>query len=158
MATELRKTGISIVGDIPWGTHFCYFYETKQDLLDILIPYFKIGLENNEFCLWIISNSGLLTMQEATSALREALPDLDRYLAEGSIEVVAHDEWFLYEGAFDFHMVTIALSREHEFDCIAFLIHGAVKVFTRLPDFDAGLIHSVRSAAHLQMLNAASRI
>jgi PAS domain S-box-containing protein len=105
MTTELRKTGISVVGDIPWGTHFCYFYETKQDLLDILVPYFKVGLENNEFCLWIISNSELLTTQEAMSALRKALPDLDRYLAGGSIEVVAHDDWFLYEGAFDLHGV-----------------------------------------------------
>jgi len=36
MAAELRKTGISVVGDMPWGTHLCHFYETKQDLLDIL--------------------------------------------------------------------------------------------------------------------------
>ena len=91
MAEELRKTGISVVGDLPWGAHFCYFYETKQDLLDILIPYFKTGLENKEFCLWVISNSELLTVQEATSALRDALPDLDRYVAERSIEVVRHD-------------------------------------------------------------------
>jgi PAS domain S-box-containing protein len=105
MTTELRKTGISVVGDIPWGTHYCYFYETKQDLLDVLVPYFKAGLEDNEFCLWVISNSELLTMQEATSALRKALPDLDRYLAEGSIEVVAHDDWFLDGGAFDFRRV-----------------------------------------------------
>ena len=62
MTTELRETGISVVGDMPWGTHFCYFYETKQDLLDILVPYFKVGLENNEFCLWVISNSELLTI------------------------------------------------------------------------------------------------
>jgi PAS domain S-box-containing protein len=105
MTTELRETGISVVGDIPWGTHFCYFYETKQDLLDVLVPYFKVGLENDEFCLWIISDSELLTMQEATSALRKALPDLDHYLAERSIEVVAHDEWFLNGGAFDFRRV-----------------------------------------------------
>ncbi|MEA2626025.1 MAG: hypothetical protein QOD06_2070 [Candidatus Binatota bacterium] len=98
---ELRKTGISVVGDVPWGTHFCSFYETKEDLLDILIPYFKAGLENGEFCLWVISRSELLTVEEATSALREALPDGDRYVAEGSVEVVAHEDWFLQGGAFD---------------------------------------------------------
>lgn len=27
--------------DVLWGTHFCQFYDTKQDLIDILIPYFK---------------------------------------------------------------------------------------------------------------------
>ncbi|MDX6443173.1 MAG: hypothetical protein QOH71_247 [Blastocatellia bacterium] len=101
MPTELRKTGISVVGDLPWGAHFCYFYETKQDLLDVLIPYFKTGLENQEFCLWVISNSELLTVQEATSALRDALPDLDRYVAERSIEVVGHDDWFLRGRTFD---------------------------------------------------------
>lgn len=29
---KLRHTGIEIIGDIPWGTHFCHFYETKKDL------------------------------------------------------------------------------------------------------------------------------
>jgi PAS domain S-box-containing protein len=105
MAVELRKTGISVVGDVPWGTHFCCFYETKEDLLDILVPYFKVGLENDEFCLWVISKSELLTMEEATSALGKALPDLDRYIAEERIQVIAHDEWFLEGRAFDLHRV-----------------------------------------------------
>jgi len=105
MATELRNTGISVVGDVSWGTHFCYFYETKQDLLDILVPYFKAGLESNEFCLWIISNSELITTEEAKGALEQAVPDLDEYLKEGRIEIVSHDQWFLKDGVFDFHRV-----------------------------------------------------
>jgi PAS domain S-box-containing protein len=105
MAIELRKSGIGIVGDIPWGSHFCYFYETKQDLLDLLIPYFKTGLENKEFCLWVISNSELLTVAEATSALRSVLPDLDRHVAERSIEIVGHNDWFLSGDTFDPHAV-----------------------------------------------------
>src|SRR5260370_25721618 len=104
MALELRDTGISVVGDVPWGTHFCSFYDTKRDLLDILIPFFKTGLKNNEFCLWIISNSELLTTQEARNALQEVLPDLDRYMGEKSIEFAGHD-WFLNGGSFDFRRV-----------------------------------------------------
>ena len=38
-----RKSGIALVGDLPWGTHFCQFYRTRKDLLDILVPYFKAG-------------------------------------------------------------------------------------------------------------------
>jgi hypothetical protein len=49
--TELRKSGIDIVGDIPWGTHFCHFCETKGYLLEHVIPFYKIGLEDNEF--WV---------------------------------------------------------------------------------------------------------
>ena len=84
MAAELRKTGISVVGDMPWGTHLCHFYETKQDLLDILIPYFKAGLEHNEFCVWVICAP--LSAEEARNSLRHAVPGADRHLAAGDIE------------------------------------------------------------------------
>ena len=37
MSIDMRKTGFDVVGDIPWGTHFCLFYEAKQDLLEIAV-------------------------------------------------------------------------------------------------------------------------
>ncbi|HWN94046.1 MAG TPA: PAS domain S-box protein [Methylomirabilota bacterium] len=98
-ARELRETGISVIGDVRWGTHFCYFYETRQDLLDTLVLYFKAGLEHNEFCLWVVSQP--LTVDEAKRALEQAVPDLDRLLAEGSIEIHGHDEWYLHNGQFE---------------------------------------------------------
>jgi hypothetical protein len=36
-----RKTGIRVMDDMPWGTHICIFYETKEDLLDISASYFE---------------------------------------------------------------------------------------------------------------------
>jgi len=45
MATETRKSGIDVVGDVAaWGAHFCLFYETKEDLLETLISYCKSGV------------------------------------------------------------------------------------------------------------------
>ncbi|HSO73978.1 MAG TPA: PAS domain S-box protein, partial [Blastocatellia bacterium] len=99
MSAGLRKTGLSAVGDAPWGTHFCFFYETKRDLLDILVPYFKAGLDNNEFCLLVVSEP--LTVDEARTALRQAVPDLDRHLAERNIEILPHDQFYLKEGVPD---------------------------------------------------------
>src|SRR2546426_106072 len=95
MATELRKTGVNIVGDAPWGTHFCHFYETTQDLLDTLVPYFKAGLENKEFCVWVVSNSESITVEEAKRALEQAVPDLDRHLSDENIEILSAHEWYL---------------------------------------------------------------
>ena len=46
---KLRDTGLKAVGEVPWGTHFSIFYETKQDLLDILVPYFRAGVEVMNF-------------------------------------------------------------------------------------------------------------
>jgi C4-dicarboxylate-specific signal transduction histidine kinase len=83
---QLRKTGIGAVGDVPWGTHFFMFYETKEDLLDTLVPYFKAGLETGELCLWAVSEP--LTEEEARNGLRQAVPEFDRYLADRSIEIV----------------------------------------------------------------------
>ncbi|MEY2518719.1 MAG: hypothetical protein QOF24_478 [Verrucomicrobiota bacterium] len=97
--SELRDTGISVVGDVPWGTHFCYFYETKPDLLETLVQYFKTGLECKEFCVWVVSPP--LTVEEARHALAQAVPDLDRHLAEGALEIHGNHEWYLPSGRWD---------------------------------------------------------
>jgi C4-dicarboxylate-specific signal transduction histidine kinase len=104
VSTETRKTGIEVVGDMPWGTHFCLFYETKEDLLEILTSYCKAGLESGEFCLWIVAEP--LTVEEATGALKDTVPGFGRYLADSSIEIVSARDWYLSGGTFDLKRVT----------------------------------------------------
>jgi len=107
MATEMRKTGIDVVGDmVAWGAHFCFFYETKEDLLDTLIAYCKSGLESGEYCLWIVAEP--LTVEEARDALKDAVPDLDRYLADSRLEIASARDWFLQGGTFDGKRLTDA--------------------------------------------------
>jgi len=95
----VRKTGISALGDIPWGSHICQFYHTKEDLIDILVPYFKAGLENNELCVWVTSEP--LGTQEAEEALAKSVPGLAKYIKSGQMEIIPAGEWYLKEGAFD---------------------------------------------------------
>jgi len=99
MEDELRNSGIDVIGGVPWGTHFCQFYKTKQDLIDILVPYFKAGLESNEFCMWITSEP--LMVAEAEEAMRKAVNDFDEYLRQGQIEIIPYNEWYLLGGTFD---------------------------------------------------------
>src|SRR5712692_911614 len=99
VAAPPRNTGIGFVGEIPWGTHFCHFFETQEDLLDATLPFFRAGLEARELCLWLVAEP--LTVEEATSALRRIVPDLDRFLADGSIEIHPAREWYLSAGAID---------------------------------------------------------
>ena len=96
------------MGDIPWGSHFCNFYETKQDLLDTLVPYFKAGLENKEYCLWVVSNSEVIKVEEAKEALKQACPDLGRHLSERNIEILNGTDWYLEENVFNLERVTKA--------------------------------------------------
>jgi C4-dicarboxylate-specific signal transduction histidine kinase len=103
MLTEMRKSGVEVVGDMPWGSHFCLFYETRADLLETLVCYCKAGLENQEFCLWVVAEP--LTRADAREALKRAVPDIDQYLADHSIEIVTAREWYLQDGTFDLNKV-----------------------------------------------------
>jgi hypothetical protein len=104
LTDALGKSGIIAQGKIPWGTHLCLFHETKQDLLDTMVPYFRAGLENNEFCLWILQPS--FTRQAALKALRRDIPNFDRYFSKGSIELVSQDQWYAESGRFELSAVT----------------------------------------------------
>ncbi len=99
MSTELRDSGIEIIGEVPWGTHFCQFYRTAQDLLDVLVPYFVTGLRNNEFCMWVTSEP--LGREAAARAMAEALPDFESFVRKGQIEILPHTDWYLRGGVFD---------------------------------------------------------
>jgi|GEM_PF-2643106 len=94
----LRDSGIEILGDLAWGSHFCNFFESKEDLLQILVPYFKAGLINNEFCLWITSDP--ITVEIAYEALRNEIPDFEQYEKKEQIIILPHVDWYLKDKKF----------------------------------------------------------
>jgi len=77
--------------DMPWGSHVCQFYDGKDDLLKMLVPYFKQGLERNEACVWLV---GDLMIEEARNALAAAVPDLDRFLKSGQMQIRHYTEFY----------------------------------------------------------------
>jgi DNA-binding CsgD family transcriptional regulator len=99
MASPSRYSGISLIGEMPWGTHVCLFYETKSDFVDTVVPYLKAGLESKEYCLWTVSEP--VTEGEARNALSRAVPALERHLAAGDIEIVSVRDLCLEGDRFD---------------------------------------------------------
>ena len=120
MADGLRKTGIPLMEEIRWGSHIALFYETTSDLIDTCAAYFAAGLRNNESCLWAVVDS--VTVEAARGALRDAIPDLDRHEAAGSVELVPGREFYLRHGKFDIrHLIEnrhdrLCRARERGFD------------------------------------------
>jgi DcmR-like sensory protein len=95
--TKNRTT--ECIGSVPWGTHFCEFHNTHEELADTLVPYFAAGLQQDEFCLWVTSDpSGV---EGAKVGLRKVAPYLDRYLDMGQIEIWDCRDWYLRGGHFD---------------------------------------------------------
>src|ERR1700680_1475048 len=107
--SSLRATGIGPAGDLPWGAHMCLFYETKQDLLDTNVAYFRAGLESNEFCVW--AGSDPISEPAAQDSWRRGIPDFDRYLAAGRIEILPGYDWYLKGNEFELQRIT---GRWHE--------------------------------------------
>ena len=81
----------------------CQFYRRKEGLLELLVPYFRAGLESNEYCMWVTSEP--LDEESAREAMRLAMPRSDRYLEKGQMEIIPHDRWYLRNGVFDLQMV-----------------------------------------------------
>lgn len=92
----MTPSGIAAVGDLAWGTHFCQFYQTRDDLAGSLVPFFRAGLNNHEKCLWVTADP--FGTEDARAALRAALPDLAAYEERGQIEIVDHLEWYTRQG------------------------------------------------------------
>ena len=88
--TTVRKFGLDFVGDIPWGTHLCQFYETKYDLIDILVPYFTEGLRSNEACMWVTSEP--LEVEEAKAALEKVVPDIIQFIKNEQLFILPYTE------------------------------------------------------------------
>jgi DNA-binding CsgD family transcriptional regulator len=105
-----RQTGIRLLGEIPWGTHVCVFYETREDLLDTAAAYFKAGLDSNERCVWAVSPP--ITEEVAWTALRGSVPDLHARRTAGQIEILQGYEWYLKGDQFDLRRITAGWSEK----------------------------------------------
>ena len=107
-----RSSGIDCIGSIPWGTHICQFYRSKSDLVDVLVPYFKTGLESNEYCLWAASEP--LCAEECLAELGRAVPNLDLYLDRRQIAVTDSRASYTGQGEFDAERILQSLIEVEE--------------------------------------------
>jgi len=91
--TRVRKTGLRLLGDVPWGRHVAFFYEREEHLVEMCVPFLKAGLESNEVCVWVIPEP--LTERDAWAALGDAVPALDRFRADRRIETLRSQTWYV---------------------------------------------------------------
>ena len=63
--------------------------------MEIVVPYFKAGLENSEACVWVTAD--LQESEEAKEALKKAIPDIETYLEKGQMEIIPVMQEYLKE-------------------------------------------------------------
>src|SRR5262245_14437761 len=79
------KNDTKIPSVFPKNTHIAHFFRTKQDLLELLVPYFCEGLARREFCFWGVTTP--LTVEEAKAALENRMPNIDSYVQSNQLEI-----------------------------------------------------------------------
>jgi DNA-binding CsgD family transcriptional regulator len=42
----------AVLAGVSHGSHVCAFYETHNDLIDLVLPFFAAGVERDELCVW----------------------------------------------------------------------------------------------------------
>lgn len=89
---QARPSGIDVIGAIPWGTHFCQFYNPQADLSENLVPYFEAGLGAGEACLWV--TGAKLEAQQAEALMIDAVPEFNKFISSGQMEIVAIADWY----------------------------------------------------------------
>jgi hypothetical protein len=97
------RIGISTLSTVPWGDHGCVFFDSQEELLSLVVPYVKAGLEDNEYCIWITGDP--LTGKDAFEALEVVLPHAYQYLAHKQLEIIPSRHWYLPSGTFDARIV-----------------------------------------------------
>jgi DcmR-like sensory protein len=110
--SHVTESGLAGIGIIPFGAHFCHFYRKRQDLVDLLVPFFQTGLRNNERCLWITADP--FPADEARAELAKVLPDFDDFLRKGAIRIAGFQEWYLSAQGVDSQSVLAHWIREEE--------------------------------------------
>ena len=100
-------SGLQAVPFLQWGSHLTQFFASGDELRDLLVPYFKAGLENNEGCLWVTGSA--FNAEDARSALRAAVPDLDQRERNRQIEIANAEEWYSADQKLQPHEIVAGL-------------------------------------------------
>lgn len=81
------------IRDVKPGWHFCQFYRTDEQLIDLVAPYMAEGLARGEAGLWVLPSRE--AMQAALARLPKLVENVDGCLKSGQLELLPHRSWYL---------------------------------------------------------------
>lgn len=127
---------LDIFQHLNWGSHISVLYQQKQDLFHLLVPYIQAGLNNQEYCLCLTSDS----LQQTRMALKKAISDFEQYCEKGQILFLSSKNCYLHKGKLRLKDLTQ--------DCFAFLNQSLTKGYKglRISSDNAWMAHKFWSA------------
>jgi len=91
-AAPLEPPYAATLAAIRHGSHLCAFYETEDDLLDLVVPFCAAGSQRGELCVWMMPDH--VDEHMAGTSARKAL-------TEFGTELYASREFYLRGASFE---------------------------------------------------------
>jgi DNA-binding CsgD family transcriptional regulator len=91
-AAPLEPPYAATLAAIRHGSHLCAFYETEDDLLDLVVPFCAAGSQRGELCVWMMPDH--VDEHTAGSSARKTL-------TEFGTELYASREFYLRGASFE---------------------------------------------------------
>ncbi len=82
----------------PPTRHTSLFYHSREEYLDIVLPYFAAGLENNEFCQWNLPDD--FKAEDAQRVLEVYAGQMNIHIGKAQFSIKSHDSFYLKDGLF----------------------------------------------------------
>ncbi|MDD4894383.1 MAG: MEDS domain-containing protein [Candidatus Omnitrophica bacterium] len=89
---------LDIISYTPPVKHTALFYNSEEEYLDIVIPFIKAGLEDNEFVLWTVPET--LEVKDAEAYLVNSISNLGYYIKKGQISIRDKEGTYFKNGIF----------------------------------------------------------
>jgi len=87
-----------MVNNIVPAQHTALFYACENDYFDIIIPYIKAGLEDNECCLWTIPDT--MEVKDVQSRFSQSVENLDAFIKNEQLFISNYQNFYLQDGLF----------------------------------------------------------
>lgn len=75
-----------LFSSIPQSSELSAVYSNIEELTELLVAYFKQGIERGEYCLWTVTN--VLEVEKAKNELEKAGVNVEKYLTSSQLEII----------------------------------------------------------------------
>ena len=75
-----------LFSSIPQSSQLSAVYSDIEELTELLVAYFKQGIERGDYCLWTVTNA--LEVKKAKNELEKAGMDVEKYLTSSQLEII----------------------------------------------------------------------
>jgi len=89
---------VDLVTEARVGSHHCLFYQSQDDLVNLVAEYFRSGIEKGEYCIWVTADGGV--EKKARTSLDKKLNGARKQKAGSQVEFLQCSDWYLRDGSF----------------------------------------------------------